>query len=266
MIHSLKCYILLVKAYLESRFVHRLSPIIHVFGLSCMYTTNFLGVWIILQRFNTLGDWTKGQIIFIYSFALISYGIRCLFFLPFTNVSRWVISGEFDRILVRPINPIIHLMGNRFDVGSFSYLILGGAIFFIFKNDFQIIWNMNSIFWLILAILSSGLLQGAITMLICTLAFYIKDVSGMNDLYKNLRNFIWYPITLFNKVIQFILVFIFPLAFASYVPAGIFLSHKDYDIFPASVWKLSLLVSVFLFGIALAFWKKGVNHYESTGS
>ena len=264
--YSLKCYALLVGAYLESRFVHKISPILHVFGLGCFHVSTFLGVWIILQRFDSIGTWPKGHIIFIYSFALISYALRCFFFLPFTNISQLVISGDFDRILVRPLNPIIHLMGNRFDVGSFSYLILGFAIFFIYLDDYGIVWTPELIFWFILALLSAGLIQGDITMLMCVLAFYIKDISGLNALYKNLRNFIWYPITLFNRVIQFILVFLFPLAFASFIPAGIFLSHEEYDIFPDYVWKLSLLVSVFLFAVALKLWKRGIKHYESSGS
>jgi ABC-2 type transport system permease protein len=63
-----------------------------------------------------------------------------------------------------------------------------------------------------------------------------------------------------------LLSFILPLAFASYVPAGIFLDNQEYSTLPKWIWRLSILFGLVFFMIAYAFWKKALKHYQSTGS
>jgi ABC-2 type transport system permease protein len=260
------CYRELVGAYWKSRFVHPISPIIHTIGLGLGYFSSFLGLWIILERFGNIGGWEKGQIVFIYGLALASYGIRCLFFIPFTDLPPLINQGNFDRFLLRPVNPFVQVMGNRFDPGSFAHLTVGIVMIVIFRRDMGVVWDLPALFWTFLAICSAGLAQGAITIAISTCAFFLQEVSSLNGMYGSLRSFISYPITFYNRVIQFILFFMVPLAFASYVPAGAVLSNPEYDAIPRYAWRLLLLAGPALLALAYRFWLVGIRHYQSTGS
>lgn len=263
---ALYCYRKLVAAYWKSRFVHPISPVIHTIGLGLTYFSSFLGLWIILERFGNIGGWAKGQIVFIYGLSLASYGIRCLFFIPFTDLPPMINQGSFDRYLLRPVNPFIQIMGSRFDPGSFAHLGVGLLLIFIFRNDMGVRWDFPALFWTGLALCSAGLVQGAITVAISVSSFFLQSVDALNGLYGNLRTFVYYPVTLYNRMVQAVLFFIIPLAFASYVPAGAVLSNGEYDKLPLLVWRLLLLAGpVFLF-LASRFWKLGIRHYQSTGS
>jgi ABC-2 type transport system permease protein len=260
------CYRKLVGAYWKSRFVHPISPILHTFGLGLVYFSSFLGLWILLERFGAIGGWSKGQIVFIYGISLASYGIRCLFFIPFTDLPPLINQGNFDRFLLRPVNPFVQVMGSRFDPGSFAHLGVGILMILIFHDSMGVDWNFSSLFWTGLAICSAGLVQGAITVAIGVCAFFLQSTGALNGLYGNLRSFIRYPVTLYNRAVQAVLFFVVPLAFASYVPAGAVLSHPEYAAYPRFVWRLLLLAGPALLALVYRFWLFGVRHYQSTGS
>ncbi|MDR3193216.1 MAG: ABC-2 family transporter protein [Treponema sp.] len=260
------CYRKLVGAYWKSRFVHPVSPVIHTIGLGLTYFSSFLGLWIVLDRFGAIGGWGKGQIVFIYGISLASYGVRCLFFIPFTDLPKTINEGSFDRFLLRPVNPFIQIMGNRFDPGSFAHLGVGILMIVIFRNHMGVRWDLSAVGWTALAVCSAGLTQGAITVAIGVCAFFLQSVNGLNQLYGNLRAFIQYPVTLYNRVVQGVLFFVIPLAFASYVPAGAVLSNPEYDAFSRFFWRFLLLAGPVFLALSYRFWLFGIRRYQSTGS
>jgi ABC-2 type transport system permease protein len=256
----------LTKAYLTGGLIHKFSPALYLFGLTMVYLSSFLSVWIILSKFGTINDWTLGQIVFIYMICLISYGLRCMFFMQFAELGNLVKNGELDRVLVRPVNPLVHIMGSRFEAGGLSHIFAGSFLFVMFYKQFQIDWTLMNIFYFGLAIVSAALVQGAITIIIGTCSFFLVDIGGINALYKSLREFTFYPVTLYNGVVKFALFFVIPLAFASYVPAGPFLNHPEFLYFPKWFWRVLLLSGVVFIGIAYRFWKFGIKYYQSTGN
>lgn len=264
--YSLKCYFNIIMAYIRSRMVNRWSLLLFLLGIFLVNFATFASIWVILKRFGSIRGWTFGEISLIYIIAAISFGFRNQLFFQFRETGLMIKRGELDQILIRPTNPFIYIMSNKFDLGGFAYIILGITLLFLFRREIGITWTFTNIVFFIIAIISATLVQGAITIFIGTTAFFLEETAGLDAVYNNLRQFIWYPITIFNDVIKFVFLFIIPLAFASFVPAGIFLNNNDYAVFPKWVWQLSLLSGVVLFTISYAYWKMGLKHYQSTGT
>jgi ABC-2 type transport system permease protein len=62
------------------------------------------------------------------------------------------------------------------------------------------------------------------------------------------------------------MTFVIPVGFVSYYPSTAFLDHTgEAPVTPAFAY-LTPLVGLGLFAAAYAFWKVGLNHYQSTGS
>lgn len=264
--YNLKCYLHSIKLYLKSIMVFKGSLPLFFLGLLVLYFTGFAGILIIMNRFKLIGYWSFGQIIFIYTLSLISYGIRNLFFFQFRLLGDMVKRGELDRYLVRPTNPVISIMGLRMELGGLVHIILGICILIFYRNDIGVLWNVPNTIWLILVIVAGAAVQGGITVVIGTMAFYLGDTRGLDQVYNSFREFIWYPISLYDKVIQFFLTFIIPLGFASFFPAGIFLRNEFYNSVPVYVWKLSLLINLFILFSSIQFFHHGMKRYTSTGS
>lgn len=264
--NDLKSYLHSIKLYIKSILVFRGSLPLFFIGLFFLYFTSFAGIWILLNRFTQIGDWTFNEIIFIFTSSLISYGIRNLIFFQFRLLGDMVKAGEIDRHLVRPINPIISIMGTRLEIGGLVHIILGGMIFYYYRDIVGIDWTLANIAWLLIILIAGAIVQGGITIIIGSMAFFIVDTRGLDELYNGFREFIWYPINMYDKVIQVILIFIMPLAFVSFFPAGVLINNPFYSNYPTYIWKCLLLVNLLIFIGAVRFFYYGLRNYTSTGS
>lgn len=265
--HNLMCYYMLSRAYVRGQIVqHKWGLILYVVGLSTGYMASFFGIWIILNRFKEIGNWNLGEIAFIYIICLLSAGISNILFVQFRGIGRMVESGEIDRILIRPINPIVNIMGTRFELNGFANIIVGLLLLFFLHDDINIQWHMMNIIKFIIALISATLVHGSIIIIIGSLSFIFIRTSGLDDMYSSFRDLVFYPVTIFDKPIQFILFFILPLAFASYVPAGMFLENPEYLNLPQWVWNISPIFGILLFLVSYSIWKLCLRRYQSTGS
>jgi ABC-2 type transport system permease protein len=71
-----------------------------------------------------------------------------------------------------------------------------------------------------------------------------------------------YPITIYNTVIQFMLSWVIPFAFASFYPTVRYLGRTEFR----TEFYLIPVVTAALIGLALLIWGRGVQQYKSTGS
>jgi ABC-2 type transport system permease protein len=80
-------------------------------------------------------------------------------------------------------------------------------------------------------------------------------------------DFTRYPLSIYNKLVRFTLSFVFPFAFMNYFPASTLLQKTGsaYGINPVLGW-LTPIVGAIWFAGAYLFWRRGLNHYQSTGS
>jgi ABC-2 type transport system permease protein len=75
-----------------------------------------------------------------------------------------------------------------------------------------------------------------------------------------------YPLTLYRDWFRRFFTFVVPLAFVSYVPAGVLLDKPTSPALPLAARWASPLVGVAFLGVALAVWRFGERRYQSTGS
>lgn len=262
----IKLYLILIRAFIKSRMEYRASFLFHVVGLICAYLSSFLAIWVLLRQFHTINGWNFAEIAFLYSLALLSYGLGATFFWSFHDLQFLIIEGRFDRFLIRPLDPFFQLV-SRFEITTLGHLTLGITIFVIASRLAGIEWNLLNLGFLLLVVLGAVLIQWALAMFSAAASFWILKSSSLYALaIYSPREFIWYPLSIYGKTIQILLTFLLPFAFVNFFPAQYFLQKSDFGIFPPLFQYLTPLVGIGMFILAYKFWKVGVNHYQSTGS
>jgi ABC-2 type transport system permease protein len=264
--HTVKCCLKLIDARIRGQLIHRLSLIPWFLGLMSGYIASFAGIWVVMSRFGTIHYWTLEQIAFIYALNMLAYGLRSMFFATFTEISTWIKRGEMDTVLIKPMNPMVYVVGAGYQAGGVAHLLVGVLLFLLFFDHFPVVWTPVNILFFILAIISGALVYAAISIAIAACAFFMVETGGLRSMFHSFREFMWYPVTLYNKMIVVILLTIVPMAFANYVPAGVFLDNPEYDAFPLWFWMISLLAGPVFFALSYWFWNRGINHYQSTGT
>ncbi|TCK92751.1 ABC-2 type transport system permease protein [Natranaerovirga hydrolytica] len=264
----LKLYMAFAKINFISQMEYRLDYFFRMVSKILGWGTGFIMIFILLNQFNTLGEWNTYEVIFLYALHILTYSIAATFVMgPFSNLEKNIRSGEFDEVLTRPVNPLFYYVFRKVSAGYTSNYILCIGLFMICFNQLDITLNVTQLIVFIITIIGGSLIQGAAFMIMCIPAFWVvKSKSIFRLFYQSLSDFSQYPLSIYNKSIQGILTFVFPYAFINFYPSQYFLEKTDGVFFHPSFMFLTPLLGVLLILVAYIFWLIGINNYKSTGS
>ena len=223
---------------------------------------------LLLNTFGSIKGWSMNEILFLYSFLFLSYSIFVFFFTGIRDFEDIVYTGELDRFLLRPVGILFQVIASKVDyTAAIGHGVLGIYLFFKTQSLVEIEWNFTSILYLIGAILGGAIIQASIFMISSCFSFWtIKTTNIRNLLFFNCRKFSAYPITFFPIFIQKLLIFVIPFSFVNYFPALYFLRKEEINNFPICFLYLTPIIAITVFMVVTAIWKKGLQHYSSTGN
>ncbi len=231
------------------------------------WSTGFISILILLNKFGRIGSWTKYEVLLLYALDVLSYSLAATFLMgPFGKLPRLIRSGEFDGVLTKPVNPFFYIICTKVSAGYTSNYAIAIIILWICFAKLGIAMTVGKLCWLVLVILGATLIQAAGFILTAVPAFWILKSDGLQRMfYKNLTGFLQYPLTIYDKGVQVLLTFFLPYAFINFYPCQYFLGREEHLFFPWFQF-LTPLVGIVLFGLSYLVWKKGLNAYQSTGS
>lgn len=211
---------------------------------------------------NSLGEWSKEEVLFIYGYSLLAFSFfNCVSQNLFRFGDRYIIGGQFDRVLLRPLSSIAQILFESFNLDSIGTFILGLVVLINSANNLEMSFSFIDYVWLIFSVLSGSIILVSVFISLASLSFHFEDKLGVGAPVYGLINFGRYPINIFNKTVQFVLSFIIPFAFVAFYPATHFFTKEGFEIY----CYLTPVVAVVSFSIALYFWEIGTRKYTSTG-
>jgi ABC-2 type transport system permease protein len=239
-----------------------------IFGLFSNIGVAFFSLLFILflidgSQIQSLGDWSRSEVLFIYGYSMLSFSF---FSMLAPNLymfgEKYIIDGQFDRVLLRPLSSMGQVLFESFNLDSIGTFILGVYVINYSASQLMINFGGIDILWLILSVISGGIILLSVFIFLATLSFYFDDKLGVGAPVYSLITFSRYPTTIFNRLIQFILSFIVPFAFASFYPATHFFEKKGFEY----LCYMTPIVAIICLFVAIFFWQLGVRKYSSTGS
>jgi ABC-2 type transport system permease protein len=247
---------------------YRLAFLTDMLTTIVFYGTLGLTIWILLDRFKMLHGWTLYQVLFLFNLNIVAYGIAAfIFYWPMVYMEQMVQRGEFDIVLVRPMNSLSYIILGRPTYAFIGHLILGAGLFVICFTHLALHVTALNVIFLVLDIGGAVLIHAALFLFIGALTFWIVRTYSIFDILTNTFDHLNdYPISIYGKVIQGFLTFIIPLAFINFYPARFFLQRIGDNLFNPALRYGTPAVGIVFFFLAYRLWKIGVNRYESTGS
>jgi ABC-2 type transport system permease protein len=256
----------LASASIRSEFQYRANAISAMISGMIYQLTGFVAVWIIVARFNEIGGWSLAEITVLYGMRLTSHGIFYACFSQLFEADRVMISGEYDRYLVRPMPPLLQLFTRKLRLNAFGDLIGGFLLLGFASAGVNIDWSPLAVLYLLLATVGGALVEGAVQITLGSLTFRFLQTYSMratvNEVFNLYGN---YPFTIFPKALEYLLTFALPVAFVAFLPASVVLDRTD--ALHVSPWLAAIapLVGVGLFLLALRVWKRQSRNYQSSG-
>jgi len=262
---SIKIYFFYFTQFLMSRMAYKGDFFASVGASFLVAVSGVLFIVFLIDGKNVpaLKGWTREEVLFIYGYSMIPMAFFSTLapnLYDFSN--RYIIEGQFDRVLLRPLNSLCQVIFESFNLEAIGSLLVGLSLLWYATNSLQIEYGFLDFVWLLLSSFSGAIILLGVFIFLSSLSFHFEDRMGVAPPFYNLIAFGRYPLPIFNRVIQIILSWVVPFAFVAFYPATHFLNRDAF----ATLCYLSPVMACLTLTIAGTAWKFGVSRYASTGS
>lgn len=257
-----------LKMSFHTRLQYRVDTFVATFAVFVRETANIIVIYLALLKFDKINNWNVDEMLFLFSILYLTYAIVVSVFADLRDFSCMIREGRFDRLILRPRGLLIQLILNNADLmASAGHGSLGIILFIVSAGRVGIQWDFVTIAYYIAAIIGGVLIQGGMFILFSALSFYFVETNSIREIfYWNMRKFAGYPISIYNKVIQALMIYVVPFAFVNYFPAQYLLRKEDMVNYNDIYMFIAPLVGVVIYVFAYIFWRISVKRYKSTGN
>ena len=246
---------------LESEMAYKANFIIKSFSLVIGDLVAPLLILLIYTATSGIPGWSLHEFILFQGILTTVFAMNRTFLvaIPFKVIEN-VREGTFDKILIKPYNPLLYLTATSADADGFAEILVGvGLIVFASVNLGVSFIGLNGLAFIILLILGLLFLY-SIMILIGSLSFIVVKSYALFDIFFRLTDFSRYPLSIYSFWTQVTLTFFFPVAVSAYYPASFLLGHMAFG----NLFVIGAPVLIFL-GIAILVWNVAITKYTSAG-
>lgn len=268
----LKKYLTVFLFFIRNSYIREMQYRANFFLMS--FTTMFLNIYFLifylvlamLTNNNFLG-WNCDELLFFLGTEIICHSLfmSFCFFNVFTLPEK-IKTGDFDFILLQPINTRFMLSTNQFDTSMFvqSFLGVGLCIYSLIKLEMKV--SLIKFLLYVLFVINGVILMYLCAFMLMTLSFFFGRVfsTGTNFPYRGFFSLYWFarrPENIYTATTIKFLTYVCPLLLIINLPVKIMIKSVD-----KTTIIFALLFTILLFKASQIIWKKGLRRYESAGS
>jgi ABC-2 type transport system permease protein len=260
----MKLYFQYLSLLFKAQMQYRASFLMLTAGQFFFPFTVFAGMYLMFERFGGLKGWDFFEAALIFGIVNMAFSVSECFARGFDAFSRLVVSGEFDRLLLRPRGTIVQVLGSQFEFTRIGRMLQSAAVLIWAIANLPVEWNAVKIAALLLTIVGGVLIFVGIYMLMATICFWtIQGLEVAAILTDGGRELAQFPLNIYEKWVAVVCTFIIPFGCVSYLPVMYILDKADG---PGFLYACMPLAGLLFLVPCVLVWHWGVRHYRSTGS
>ncbi len=265
--HAFSAYCRYVGASMRGQLQYRASTAMLALGHLAATATEFLAIWALFERFGTLQGWALAEIALLYGMTNVAFAIAEAFGRGFDVFDEMVRTGEFDRVLLRPLGTALQVGATHLQLLRAGRLVQGAVVLVWAVRALALDWGAAEVTLLAAAIAAGSCIFVGLFVLQATLAFWtVESLEIVNTVTYGGVETTQYPLPIYDRWLRRLFIVAIPLACATYYPALALLGRADPLGAPGWLaWIAPAVGPIFLLA-SLRIWRVGVRHYRSTGS
>ena len=222
----------------------------------------FVGIYFMFRRFHSIAGYTYGDVLLCFSLISMEFSLSECAARGFDRFSSLVRQGTFDRILTRPRNEILQVLGNNFELTRLGRMVQAIIIFVYGTSQSNIDWSTMKVITVIITILCGTAVFSGIFLINAALCFFtLEGLEVVNIFTDGARQYGEYPIDVYGKRMIRFCTYVIPYALVQLYPLQ-YLTGRSDSLFYALIPLAALLFLVPCY----ALWRFGVRKYKSSGS
>ncbi len=255
-----KIFKMLFKANLMSELQYKANFVTAFILINLWLIINIIFIKSIYSYFPSIGNWTEDQaLFFIATFNVVDSLFFLMFFRGILGIQNDVKSGQYDFVIVKPIDGIFLTCFKKFDITRIVNLIFALLLFVytLQKLDYTAFALAN----FIILMLAGVIIYASIFLMINALSFYIVNVFTAIQIFFDLMEFARLPSSLTTGILRKILMTIFPILLISGVPCEFLFGYVG-----TNVMIFSIAITLLTAFISIKFYKFSVRRYSGASS
>lgn len=260
----MRLYVRYMAILLKSQMEYRTSFFLLSVGQFFVPFLVFVSIFLFFNRFPNIGGWSLYEVALCYSVIHIGFSLSECFARGFDSFSSTIVNGDFDRILVRPRNTVLQVLGSKFEFSRIGRLAQSIIVLIFSLKNIHVVWDITKVFTLIFMIISGIVIFAGIYMLGATLCFWtIEGLEVINIFTDGGREMSQYPLSIYKEWVRKFFTFVIPFGTVNYLPLMFILDRVHGDRF---LYMMTPLMGILFIIPCVVMWNIGVRHYKSTGS
>lgn len=257
-------YLRLVGASIRSRLQFKVDFVITTLLYAVITAVDFLTVAAILYRYREVSGWNIYEIALLAGVASAATGLFRTFAAELSGFERYLVTGEFDNLMTRPLPTLVTLLARNFDLGRLGATLQGLVLLSIGLKG---VLAQGAPPWLAVYIfllpVAGFFIMIAIALLVATAGFWLTRIDDLQTFALNApMTAVNYPMEIYPRWLRWLLTGVLPVATMAYLPLTYALGKGG---------MLVMLLAPFLTAtvamlLTLRLWRWGERHYQSTGN
>jgi ABC-2 type transport system permease protein len=165
-------YRALAGAYIRSRLQYRLSFWLGVLTTVSVDLVPLLLLGIIFTRFPSVHGWGWRDIALLYGLDQLSFGLSRCFSRQIDNFDNYIVTGDFDSFLVRPLPPLFHLLASRFEITELGRLCGGVVVLTVAARAAGVPFTAGNVAIALAAAVGGAMLLFSFLLMVATVSFW----------------------------------------------------------------------------------------------
>lgn len=260
----LTLYRLLIRTSIRSRMQYKFNFLLAAVLAALIQISEFLMVAIVLHKFGAIQGWSIYEVGYLFAVMTLSKTLYRTFADEVHHLEKYLVSGDFDQLLTRPMPVLLALMPQNFR-------LMPGEVL---QGGFILCWSLGGMMkggqvgWtavpFTLFIIGTGaVILFSIGLATATIGFWTTRIGELQTFTEDAaRTAAQYPLSIYPKWMSSLLLIVIPVGFVNYIPSLYILRGE----LGAWVLAASAGVAIVCLAASLRFWRFGITRYQSTGS
>lgn len=237
----------------------KLGFAIFLVGKILRFTFFLMFLTFLVRGTNTLAGYTPTQtILFFLTFSLIDVTSQFLF----REVYRFrtqIVSGDFDLVLVKPLNALFRSLLGGADV--IDFVTIPPILIIIFIVGRSLGPTPIDVLVYILLLINGLVISAAFHIAVISFGIITLEVDHTILIYRDTMTLGRFPINIYKEPVRSVITYLIPVGIMITFPARALLGLLT----PVSI-VLSLVVGAVAFLLAVKFWNYALRFYTSASS
>ncbi len=231
--------------------------------VSALSLALFLGsILVIFQHTNTLGDWTRADLIMLVGVYMIVSGFIDFSIRPGLNsFMEGIRTGNFDYILLKPVDAQLYVCIQRLRAWNLVDLVMGAGLVVCSHTVLGLSVPPANVLLFLVALLVGFTVVLAFWFILGTLTFWFIRIENIFVVFDSLFETARWPVTIYPDFLRILLTFVIPVAWAVTFPATALTDRVG-----GREIGLAFLIPLGFVIAARLFWVRGLQHYAGASA